>query len=497
MKENQRKWIRYGVCFVLIGALCWLFPYTGDDWAWGSQIGIDRLNGWFADYNGRYVGNLIVLAMTRSNWIKTIVMSFGLTGICMMAEKIFQRKWAFYVSCVALVLMPKMILKQAVVWTAGYSNYVTSLFFVLLYITYVYPVFQKEMPKRKLWHGLPLLVLGACSSLIMEHLTIYNVVLAVGVLVYTLAVHRKVVFAHAAYLIGAVGGAVIMFSNGAYHNIAQNQDGYRQMAEGGVISRAIENYVQQIAKHLCLNNIWVNLAILLGAWLLYRQSASRMNRRGEQTSAVLCLVVMVCFNIWALLSSTGIVTEGKQNRLLYMEALFVMVYMVALIGFSILIGIRQQCLWQILFWNASIVCVAAPLLVVNPIGERCFFATYILFVFLLLEIGSQLREETVVAVLQGTVFCRACFVISLAGLAFYLNIFSSIYQVDHDRLARIRRQVEAGQTSAEIVYLPYESYLWASTPDTDPLAIARYKLFYGLPEDLELKAVKKYSKKKK
>lgn len=288
-----------------------------------------------------------------------------------------------------------------------------------------------------------------------------------------------------------------MFSNGAYHNIAQNQDGYRQMAEGGVISRAIENYVQQIAKHLCLNNIWVNLAILLGAWLLYRQSASRMNRRGEQTSAVLCLVVMVCFNIWALLSSTGIVTEGKQNRLLYMEALFVMVYMVALIGFSILIGIRQQCLWQILFWNASIVCVAAPLLVVNPIGERCFFATYILFVFLLLEIGSQLREETVVAVLQGTVFCRACFVISLAGLAFYLNIFSSIYQVDHDRLARIRRQVEAGQTSAEIVYLPYESYLWASTPDTDPLAIARYKLFYGLPEDLELKAVKKYSKKKK
>lgn len=56
MKENKIKWIRYGICFFLIAALCWLFPYTGDDWAWGSQIGIERLKSGFANYNGRYVG---------------------------------------------------------------------------------------------------------------------------------------------------------------------------------------------------------------------------------------------------------------------------------------------------------------------------------------------------------------------------------------------------------------------------------------------------------
>ncbi len=496
MREKRIKWLRYIICFLIISVLCWLFPYTGDDWAWGSPEGIARLNGWFDQYNGRYAGNLIALAMTRSNVIKTLSMSFCLTGICMMAEYIFKRKWAFYVSCVALVLLPKLILRQAVVWTAGFSNYVTSLFFVLLYITYLYPIFKKEMPECRLWHAVPLAVLGFIGSLIMEHITIYNVVLGVGVVVYTLIAYRKTAVAHLAYLAGAVAGAVYMFSNTAYHTIAQNQDGYRQMAEGGVLNRAFENYVNQIARQLCLNNVWVNLAILIAAGLLYRQCASGMTRRGERLTAVLCLGDMLVFNIWALISATGTITDVARNRLAYVEALLVALYMLALIVFCVLIGIRQNCLWNLLFWCASIVCVAAPLLVVNPIGARCFFAAYILFLFLLLELGSRLTEPVVVKGLNGKVFGRVCTLISLAGFLFYLNIFSSIYQVDQDRLVRIERQVEAGSKSVEIIHLPYESWLWASTP-TEPLTVTRYKAFHGLPEDLELKAVYQYSKKKK
>ena len=53
MKENNKIWLRYIICFGLIAILCYLFPYTGDDWAWGSKIGIDRLNNWFENCNGR------------------------------------------------------------------------------------------------------------------------------------------------------------------------------------------------------------------------------------------------------------------------------------------------------------------------------------------------------------------------------------------------------------------------------------------------------------
>lgn len=499
MSEKKYKVMRYSICFVLISALCWLFPYTGDDWAWGSKIGVERLNSWFDNYNGRYVGNLIVLALTRSHLLKAVTMSVCLTGIVFCAECIFKKKWVFYASTVVLVLMPKLILRQAVVWTAGFSNYVTSLFFTLLYILYVYPIFQKDREQLatrfRLWHSLPMLVLAVVNTLIVEHLTIYNVVLALGVVIYTAFALRKVYIAHITYLIGSVAGAIYMFANSAYHSIAANQDGYRQMAEGGVIVRALHNYVNEIAKHLCLNNVWVNLAILIVCWLLYRQTAEQMTVKREKLLAKMCMCVIPFYNVWALLSSFGIATWTKQKFLMHSEAILVVLYMVALISFTIIVAAHANKLWEILFWNGSIVCIAAPLLVVNPIGERCFFATYIMFAMLLMELACMLNHETIRQLLAGKAFSYACVLISVAGLAFYLNIFTSIHQTDQARLARIEKQVAKGKTSVEILHLPYESYLWTSTPEQEPW-IERYKLFYGLPEDLELKAVWEYSKKK-
>ena len=63
--NKVKKW-QWGLLFFVLCALCFLYPYTGDDWAWGSSIGIERLNTWFDNYSGRYFGNLIVLALTRS-----------------------------------------------------------------------------------------------------------------------------------------------------------------------------------------------------------------------------------------------------------------------------------------------------------------------------------------------------------------------------------------------------------------------------------------------
>ena len=36
--EYSRCVYRYLLCAILIFLLSFLFPYTGDDWAWGSQI---------------------------------------------------------------------------------------------------------------------------------------------------------------------------------------------------------------------------------------------------------------------------------------------------------------------------------------------------------------------------------------------------------------------------------------------------------------------------
>lgn len=494
MNETKTKPIRYGLCFLLIAALCWLFPYSGDDWAWGSEIGMERLNVWFDNYNGRYVGNLIEMAMTRSNLVKTFIMGFCLTGIIYLAERIIRQKWAFYISCLALLLIPRPILRQAIVWSAGYSNYVVSIFLTFIFIAYVYPIFEKNTPKDKLWHSIPLLGLGFISALIVEHITIYNVVLAVGTILYTIAAHRKVLLSHVSYLLGSIGGTAYMFSNQAYHSIANNQDGYRQVAQGGIISRSIENYVQVIAKHLCLNNVWLNLAILTACILLFWQCIPLWKTKAERITAKSCLAVLTFFNIWAFLSSSGIGDNVKREPLLYAEAVLGILYLLACVIFSALVGIRKKCLWKVLFWNASILCITGPLLFVNPIGERCFFATYILFIMLLLELLHQLDTEQITGILEGRLFRFLCILGCTAGLAFYLNVYSSISQADHDRLEYIQEQVAGGETATEIIHLPYESYIWGATPEYEPW-YQRYKLFHGLPKDLEIKTVSEYSDK--
>ena len=102
--------------------------------------------------------------------------------------------------------------------------------------------------------------------------------------------------------------------------------------------------------------------------MIYKKIYSDVNKNRSVLVAKICLVVMAGFTTWSLLSSFGISTFAKQNRLLYFEAAFVAAYMIALIIYCILIGSQKKCLWKVLFWNAGIVCVAAPLLVVNPIG---------------------------------------------------------------------------------------------------------------------------------
>ena len=199
------------------------------------------------------------------------------------------------------------------------------------------------------------------------------------------------------------------------------------------------------------------MGIFAVCFMIYQKIFVNADKKRNVLLAKICLIVMASFNVWALLSSFGVSTYAKQNRLLYIEA--------------------------------------APLLGVNPIGERCFFATYALFLMLLLEFISLLEVETDTQMIFTKSFKYACLIICFAGLGFYLNIFSSIYQVDKERLARIERQVEAGKTTVEIRHLPYESYLWTATPEGEPW-IERYKLFYGLPKNLKIKAVWEYSKKK-
>lgn len=75
-----------------VAAMLWCAPYFKDDWAWGSQVGLDRLQSHFTGYNGRYLGNLLVMVLTRSLPVKIILMTAGVLALPLLVSRLANKK---------------------------------------------------------------------------------------------------------------------------------------------------------------------------------------------------------------------------------------------------------------------------------------------------------------------------------------------------------------------------------------------------------------------
>lgn len=492
IRENRR----FFVCFVVLFCLCWLFPYTGDDWAWGSSIGIERLNKWFDNYNGRYVGNLIVLALTRSNLLKAITMSACLTGILYILQRMTTIKGSFVICALLLLAMPKDIIRQTIVWTSGFSNYTVSTFLTIIYIRSIYWIFdakeQTESDKQKQHplQGLLLVFLGLVNTLIVEHITIYNLVLSIFVIGYVLFKYRRVLVQQVGYLLGCIIGTICMFSNTAYSSIASGADEYRSVALsiGGVLRHIFPNYFGVIYEQFYMNNLVLNGAILaVCVWIYCILSKENTQKRVIPLMRI-CLGINAAYWVYSAVSVIHLSSTPKLSGLLYFEGIFTAISGFFLILFIVLTAVQYKCVHKMLFLIGSILFLTAELLVVTPIGPRCFFITYVLFILLLLELFKLIPKECIPFVPQ-----KICMNIGRIGilsiLVFYFLIFTAIYKTNIQNLAHIRQEVEKGAQTVEILNLPYQSYLHNSIPDEGSNLAMRYKLFYNLPNDIYLISV--------
>ena len=172
MKNRLRYWLRkdrtwYLITFVLLAVLCFLFPYTGDDWSWGSSVGIDRINAGFVDYGGRYFGYIIVLVLTRLRVLKALVMAGTFFGLGWIVKSIVKQKWAFFATILLIFLVGNEIFAQSVAWTSGFSNYATTAIMIVAFLMVVFNIIF-EGKTESLWLRIGMFLLGLGGSLIME-----------------------------------------------------------------------------------------------------------------------------------------------------------------------------------------------------------------------------------------------------------------------------------------------------------------------------------------
>lgn len=490
MEKQQKKqsgkkiWIFYGIVFVLLFLLCLLFPYSGDDWAWGSQIGLDRLENWFDNYSGRYFGNLIVLALTRSNLLKAVVMAFCLTGIIVLVNKLTgEQKNGVFIILTVLVFMPITILRQAAVWTSGFANYTTSIFLTLIYIYYVNNIYGKEKPKNSIAAVLPLLILGFANTLIVEHLTIYNVILAVYVIVFTLIKFKKVYVQHIAYFIGTVAGTALMFSNSVYRSVADGSDSYRTIgSEDGIIIKAFAAYFGTIVPEGFFNNFILNIFLVGTCVVIWFCLKNKLSKKTKILGGI-CIAVMVAFAASTLMLRVSSLTELRS--LLIAEGMATAVYILAFIVFLFILPVETNRKIKLFFILGSTGCMIAPLLVVTPIGSRCFFAPYVMMLYLAMEFYSMFDSRVKKKCDQ---YSKVTIITAAVGLIFLFYIYGTISFCDKERVEKAQIDAQNGVQTVQVEELPYKKYVWCSDVKKE-IWQKRFKLFYGIDEAVEIEQV--------
>ncbi|MDE6154879.1 MAG: hypothetical protein K2F67_00405 [Eubacterium sp.] len=447
--------ITYGIIFVLFLFLCMFFPYSVDDWAWGSQIGLDRLSNWFDNYSGRYSGNLIVLALTRSNLLKSVAMSFCLTGIIVLVNKLTgeQKNGAFIISTV-LVLMPVTLLRQAIVWTSGFANYTTSIFLTLIYIYYVKNIYSNDKPKQSPLAVVPLLILGAANTLIVEHLTLYNIVLAVYVIVFTIIKFKRAYVQHIAYFIGTIAGTALMFSNSVYRSVADGSDGYRTIGDdSGIISRALKAYFNTIAPEGFINNFVLNMFLVGVCFVVWLKVKNKLSKK-SRVFGTIAIAVMIAFAA----SSIMIKVSGVKALLLLsaVQGAATAAYILAFIVFLFILPFEINQKTRLFFILLSTGCMIAPLFVVTPIGSRCFFAPYVMMIYLGMEFYSLFDEAVKEKCAKAS---KATIITAAVGLIYLFYIYGTIAVCNNERIEKAQQDAQSGAGTIQVEQLPYDDYV--------------------------------------
>lgn len=473
----ERAWLV--AMFVLLSGLAFLFPPNGDDWAWGSKIGIARLDAFFAGYNGRYAGNFAVLALTRTPYLTPFVIgaTLAVTVFLVLDLTDNRTRWGYPITFAVLLAMPREIWRQTISWVSGFTNYTLAVLCLLVFLRAVKLDWQGRLnPAHRLWR-LPLVVVFAfVAALFMENVTIYLVIAAVVLLVARRPLRGTFSLDAWCWVIGFVAGAAAMFSNGAYRRAAQGS-GYQQVTG---LKGALSKLLDVISRLAIVDNIALNLALALAICALGSLVA---RDRGWRRVAVPVLLVAGCLVVAypLALAESEMTVHAFWRRFAGLSAILLLAALCAIAALAVRERSRRL---QLFGYVASAVLLIAPLIVVNPVGPRCFYVTYVVGLLMLNVLLREVADRGHVRALQGVSAFAAVVVATLLGA--YFAVYGSIFHAAQQRLDYVQAQVRHGATSVTVAKLPFTDFMHVPDP-TPGVWETRYKLFYDLPSSLTIR----------
>lgn len=488
---NKKQWaflVSAGVLFVLLITLSSMFPLSGDDWYWGSKdFSFENITS----LNGRYLGSLIVLIMTHVNWLRVLITAVTVFGIIYFSSRAIEKNAFVYFifSALLILLMSKDMFRQVIVWSSAFSNYSPS---ALIMTAYLCIAFKSFSSRKENYHKYTFILTGAlgfCGALFMENMTIGNVIIALAIIIYSAIRFKSVDKVHIAFLIGCISGAVLMFIDPAYLGIfgGSDKEGYRDVAIN--VKSIIGKYFNEVHQKLIYENIYLNAALFILVFSLVVKRF-REYKSSEKIINILSLLFEILFLIISVFENFSVYLIPQFKYTGVVKGMLSALFFIGLI-LNYIFAIKDTDLkLKLIFLCGSITAYTLPLLVVNPIGARNFFETYILFVvmaLLLLQYNLKIYEAENTECLLVKLFCVIAIIAVISLFVYYIIIYSTIASAYTEMLTLLYEQLNSDCEIIVLNKLPYGDYIWHGDPIQENIYLQNvFKEYYGISKDISL-----------
>lgn len=427
-KKSSIFWILI-IFFVLFSIWQLWVPEALDDWRWGSEVGIMRLKTWFEGYNGRYFGDILVIVLTRLPIVlRSMAISGIMTAMLYLIYQLTEYKILSFLICVFFVVnIPTSLMSQTYGWVSGFSNFCVSATMILGFLLYHISIF-KEKKVSKLKTGISM-INAFLGSLVLENSTVYLIVLSIAFLI--------------------IYGVQ-----------------YKKLHKGMLLHLIMPNHL--------LNIVTCGLILIL---------LQKRKKKGQGLFLVLFsgFLAFYIFNFMNLGIWKDYLAWGNAA-----QAVIATTYCLALVAFSawFITDFKDKVIVQIILWSQLI--LMGPLIVASPIAIRCFYVTYIFFVLYLGVLLSYSIRSGFLKISKGylnTGIMMCIFFVMIGNIGVYYFVHGQV----NDRLQYIQTQIKQGEKKIELKEIPLGDTYCYGLDVYNPAWVWRYKMYYNIPGDIELK----------
>lgn len=508
-KQTRTKVILWAVYVIYSFILSVTIIISGDDYFW---FHMDSFKENFGEnsHNGRYFTNIITYLMCNYDIPRFLVFFATMIVLFYLLHKLIRPRIEENYTIVAifiifgLVAIPSHIFTYTYAWISGFTNYVLGTVMSFVFIAYCYPVLQGKELKNSPISAVLLLIAGFLGAMCVENLTIFNILFSVFIIILYAVLFKKVNIGHITYLIGAVIGTVIMFTNVNYTDVlVRDEDSIGDRSVVFSLPDIFMKIYMEIIPYYAKLFVFMHLIIAVSVIYLYVKRYKMDSEAKPPKYAPFLFGVIITYALYSMFTFclADFVPVTTTYVIRAIETAFVFVYIIALIYMAYIFFDKFALLRVIVFISGTLV-LTAPFLVVNPVTFRCFYSDYMFWLLVagefFVHFASELKPMGKVVLNYVMTSVTTFFVVVIS----YFSICNKI--CDNIRWDYFRQQVDEQKNVIEAINLPFNVYnedfitFFANVEEIndfdDPDRTSKYIIymleFYGIdPRDVDISSI--------